>query len=80
MTKAFLCCKLKANFERQVKTMQITMKAARVNAKLTQKEVAEKLGVSRVTIIHWEKGTTFPKSNQKKILSKLYNLSEADFF
>lgn len=60
--------------------MQITMKAARVNAKLTQKEVAEKLGVSRLTIIHWEKGATFPKSNQKKLLSKLYNLSEADFF
>ena len=60
--------------------MRITMKAARVNAKLTQKEVAEKLGVSRATVMHWEKGITFPKSNQKMLLGQLYNLSEADFF
>ena len=36
--------------------MPITMEAARVNAKLTQTAVAEKLGVSRVTYHKWETG------------------------
>ena len=35
---------------------QISLEAARVNAKLTQAEIAEKLGVSRSTVIDWEKG------------------------
>lgn len=56
--------------------MRISIKAARVNAGLTQREVAKTLGVSRETIINWEKGKTFPKSNQKKKLSELFNLSE----
>lgn len=32
------------------------MEAARVNAKLTQLEAAERLEVSRQTILNWEKG------------------------
>ena len=35
---------------------KITLEAARVNTKLTQAEMAEKMGVSRETIIHWETG------------------------
>lgn len=35
---------------------KITMEAARVNAKLTQAELAEKMGVSRSTVIDWENG------------------------
>lgn len=35
---------------------KISLEAARVNAKLTQAEIAEKLGVSRSTVIDWEKG------------------------
>lgn len=36
----------------------ITMKAARVNANLTQEALAEKLGVSRSTVINVENGDT----------------------
>ena len=35
---------------------KITLEAARVNSRLTQAELAEKLGVSRSTVIDWEKG------------------------
>lgn len=34
---------------------KITLKAARVNAGLTQKELAEKIGITEPTIIKWEK-------------------------
>lgn len=34
---------------------KISLEAARVNAGLTQKELAEKLGVSNTTIVNWEK-------------------------
>lgn len=36
--------------------MQITLKAARVNAGLTQAEAAEKMGVTTSTICLWESG------------------------
>lgn len=35
--------------------MPITLKAARVNSGLNQKEAAELIGVSRATIMSWEK-------------------------
>ena len=35
--------------------MQISLKAARVNAGLTVKEASKKLGVSHSTLIKWEK-------------------------
>lgn len=38
----------------------VSLAAARVNAKLTQKELAEKCGVSESTVIAWEAGRRFP--------------------
>ena len=35
---------------------KITLKAARVNAELTQDEVAERIGKSKQTIVNWETG------------------------
>lgn len=35
--------------------MKITIKAARVNANLTQRRAAEKLGISRYTLMGYEK-------------------------
>ena len=35
---------------------KITLKAARVNANLTQAEMAEKMGVSRDSVAKWETG------------------------
>jgi len=36
-------------------SIKISLESARVNAKLTQKEAAEKLGVTQQTIYTWEK-------------------------
>ena len=38
----------------------ISLEAARVNAKLTQRELASMLGVHRTTIHNWEKGKSSP--------------------
>lgn len=46
----------------------ISLAAARVNAKLTQKEFAEKCGVSESTVIAWEAGRRYPNV---KMLSKI---------
>lgn len=37
-------------------TLKLTLKAARVNAGLTQKELAALMGISETTMIKWEKG------------------------
>lgn len=42
------------------KLMKITLRAARVNKGLTQKEMAELVGVNNTTILKWEKGETYP--------------------
>lgn len=38
--------------------IQISLAAARVNAGMTQEEVAKKMGISKQTIINWEKGVS----------------------
>lgn len=40
--------------------MQITLRAARVNKGLTQKEMAKLVGVNHTTLLKWEKGETYP--------------------
>ena len=59
--------------------MALTLKGARVNAGLTQKEAGEKLGVTSVTLSNWEKGKTFPKVDQIFRLADLYGVSVNDF-
>lgn len=39
---------------------KISLKAARVNAGLSQKEAASKIGISNKTICSWENGKTYP--------------------
>lgn len=50
---------------------KISLAAARVNAKLTQKELAEVLGVSNTTIVNWEKGNSEPDLTQLRKISEL---------
>lgn len=52
---------------------KITLAAARVNAGLTQEEVAKKMQVSKRTIINWEKGKVIPKLAQLSMLCTIYN-------
>lgn len=50
---------------------KIRLEACRVNAGLTQKELANLLGVSNATIVSWEKGATEPTYSQLKKISEL---------
>lgn len=54
---------------------KITLKAARVNAGLKQKDVAQKLGVADSTISSWERGRSFPDAKQIKKLEEIYGVS-----
>ena len=50
---------------------KISLEAVRVNAKMTQKEWATKLGVSNATVVNWEKGNTEPSLSQLREMSRL---------
>ena len=54
--------------------IQISLAAARVNAQMTQEEVAKKMNVSKNTVVNWEKGKTEPSISQSKQISKIYNM------
>lgn len=53
---------------------KIKLNAARVNAGLTQTEVARKLNRNKQTIVNWEKGFTQIKVNDLLALSELYGM------
>lgn len=42
--------------EKNLEKLQISLAAARVNAGMTQDDVAKKMKVSKNTIVKWEKG------------------------
>lgn len=50
---------------------KISLEAVRVNAGMTQKEWAKKLGVSNVTVVNWEKGNTEPSLSVLRRMSEL---------
>ncbi len=54
--------------------LMISLKAARVNCGMTQKEAAQAIKVDAATIINWEKGKTAPRVTQLQMLSKLYEI------
>ena len=54
--------------------------AARVDAGLTQEDVASALRITKNTLIAWEKGTSEPKVSQAKALCELYNRPMDDIF
>ena len=58
--------------------MRISLKAARVNAEMTQKESAERMGVDVSTVINWENGKTSPKAVQLQRLCEVYGVDSVD--
>ena len=58
--------------------MGMTLKAARVNRNLTQKQAAGELGVTSETVRSWEKGKTFPNTEQVKKIEEIYGLTYAE--
>ena len=55
--------------------LKITLAAARVNAGLTQKEVADMLDVSNKTVCNWENGKGYPSPKQIDMLCEIYGIS-----
>lgn len=53
--------------------MNITLRAARVNAGLDQADVARELGVNIATVSSWETGKTRPSLDNLEKLCRLYN-------
>lgn len=54
---------------------RFSLKAARVNANLSQKEAAEKLGISNKTLCSWENGKTYPDQPMIEKVCNLYGLT-----
>ena len=59
---------------------QISLAAARVNAGMTQEEVAKELRVSKSTVLNWEKGKSIPRTTQMQKMCEIYNISEEYIF
>lgn len=55
--------------------MKLTLKAARVNKGLTQKDAAKLMGVSRNIISNWERQISFPDVLQVKRIEEVYGLN-----
>lgn len=58
--------------------MAISMKAARVNAQLTQREAAKALEISKGTLLNYEKGRSVPKLDMANRMAELYKLAVTD--
>ena len=58
--------------------MAITLKALRINAGLTQKEVAQVLEITPETLGSWENGKSYPNVPQITKIEKLYNVKYSD--
>ena len=58
--------------------MAIQLKAARVNANLTQKAVAKELGISKNSIVNYESYKSRPSVDLAKKFAKLYGMKVDD--
>ncbi len=63
-----------------VKAIQISLAAARVNARMTQEEVAKRLKIGKKTIVNWEKGTSIPSFADVNMLSQIYGIPVDNIF
>lgn len=58
--------------------MAMTLKAARVNKGLTQREAAELLGVSKDTLWNYENSKTYPDVPVIKKIEEVYDIGYND--
>lgn len=63
-----------------METLKISLAAARVNAGMTQNQVAKVLKVSNKTILNWENGKTAVGYAQATMLSSLYGIPIDNIF
>lgn len=58
--------------------MEVTLKAARINAHISQQRMADTIGVSTTTLRSWENDRTFPDAVQLRRMCRLYNVKMDD--
>lgn len=56
----------------------MTLKEARVRAGMTQREAAEKLGITNAAISMWESGKNSPRFKRIKELAALYGVAVSE--
>ena len=61
-------------------SMKVTIKAARVNAGMTQDQACKAINIAKSTLISWEQERTFPTAIQLNKLCSLYNCTMDDIF
>ena len=54
--------------------VKMTLKGLRANARLTQRQAAELIGVSPKTVSNWEKGITYPNQKQIEKICEVYGV------
>ena len=54
---------------------KISLRAARVNAKLSQQEAAVRIGVAVSTLRNWENGKTFPNQPKIERICEVYGIT-----
>lgn len=60
--------------------MRVSIRALRVNKKMSQKDAAKQLGITERTLQNWENEVTFPTARQLMQICSLYNCSLEDIF
>ena len=59
---------------------QISLAAARVNAKMIQEDTAKAMKVSKTTVVNWEKGKVIPGIPEVEMMARIYGISQDYIF
>ncbi|MGV4330553.1 helix-turn-helix transcriptional regulator [Streptococcus thermophilus] len=68
------------NYTNVLRAGELDIKSARLKAGMTQKELGEILGVTKQTIINYEKGTTEPSWERLEDIAKALKIDVDDLF
>lgn len=60
--------------------MKVSLKAARINAGLTQEQAAKMVDIDVSTLAKWEKGRTYPTIDRFTVLCDTYGVAMDDIF
>lgn len=60
--------------------MKRELRGLRVGAGLTQKQLAEKLGVSHISVSRWETGNAIPSPKYIKKMADMFGVEGKDIF
>lgn len=63
-----------------METIQISLAAARVNAGMTQQDVAKEMKINKQTVCNWETGKVIPKQAQLEMMSRIYGIPVDNIF